>query len=154
SSAPRPASGTTTSSPAATRPRRSSSTPRSRARSTTRFCWRCWPAAGRPASTPTWGRRPPPRPWPTPAKTSSSTAPDPRPAAMTKDRKLILLGDSAFAEVAHEYFTHDSPYEVAAFSVERAFLKRDSLFGKPVVPFEELEQLYAPGEHSFYAALV
>jgi sugar O-acyltransferase (sialic acid O-acetyltransferase NeuD family) len=73
---------------------------------------------------------------------------------MTKDRKLILIGDSAFAEVAYEYFTHDSSYEVVAFSVERAYLTRDRLFGLPVVPFEELERHYAPAEHSFYAALV
>jgi sugar O-acyltransferase (sialic acid O-acetyltransferase NeuD family) len=73
---------------------------------------------------------------------------------MTKDRKLILLGDSAFAEVAYEYFTHDSPYEVVAFSVEQAHRKRDHLFGRPVVPFEALERAYPPGEHDFYAALV
>ncbi|MDY3559068.1 acetyltransferase [Gemmata sp. JC673] len=73
---------------------------------------------------------------------------------MQKDRKLILIGDSAFAEVAHEYFTHDSPYEVVAFAVERAFLTRTELFGKPVVPLEELPERYAPADHSFYAALV
>jgi sugar O-acyltransferase (sialic acid O-acetyltransferase NeuD family) len=73
---------------------------------------------------------------------------------MTKDRKLILLGDSAFAEVAYEYFTHDSPYEVVAFAVEAAYRKRDSLFGLPVVPFEALEQTYDPAGHHFYAALV
>jgi sugar O-acyltransferase (sialic acid O-acetyltransferase NeuD family) len=71
-----------------------------------------------------------------------------------KDRKLILIGDSAFAEVAYEYFTHDSPYEVVAFSVEQAYLQRDRLFGLPVVPFESLERHFAPGEHHFYAALV
>lgn len=69
-------------------------------------------------------------------------------------RRLILLGDSAFAEVAYEYFTHDSDYDVVAFSVERAFLRRESLFGLPVVPFEELQSHYAPDDHSFYAALV
>src|SRR5690349_3811524 len=73
---------------------------------------------------------------------------------MHKDRKLILIGDSAFAEVAYEYFTHDSPYEVIAFSVERAFQKRDRLFGLPVVPFEDLERQFEPAAHSFYAALV
>ena len=36
---------------------------------------------------------------------------------MTKKHKLILIGDSAFAEVAHEYFTWDSDYEVVAFAV-------------------------------------
>src|SRR6476469_2805961 len=71
-----------------------------------------------------------------------------------KDRKLILLGDSAFAEVAFEYFTHDSPYEVVAFAVERAFLKRSELFGVPVVALEDLPSLYSPAAHAFYAALV
>jgi sugar O-acyltransferase (sialic acid O-acetyltransferase NeuD family) len=73
---------------------------------------------------------------------------------MSKDRKLILLGDSAFAEVAFEYFTHDSPYEVVAFAVEREFRKRDELFGRPVVALEELPAKYAPTDHSFYAAVV
>lgn len=71
-----------------------------------------------------------------------------------KDRKLILLGDSAFAEVAFEYFQHDSPYEVVAFAVERAYLKRPELFGRPVVALEDLPGRFAPAEHSFYAALV
>ena len=71
-----------------------------------------------------------------------------------KRRRLVLLGDSAFAEVAYEYFTHDSDYEVVAFAVESAFLKREELFGLPVVPFEELERRYPAAEHSFYAALV
>lgn len=71
-----------------------------------------------------------------------------------KDRKLILLGDSAFAEVAFEYFQHDSPYEVVAFAVERAYLKRPELFGRPVVALEDLPARYAPQDHSFYAAVV
>jgi sugar O-acyltransferase (sialic acid O-acetyltransferase NeuD family) len=73
---------------------------------------------------------------------------------MTKDRKLILLGDSAFAEIAFEYFTYDSQYDVVAFAVERAFLKRPELFGRPVVAIEDLPKLYAPADHWFYAALV
>ena len=71
-----------------------------------------------------------------------------------KDRKLILLGDSAFAEVAFEYFTHDSPYEVVAFAVERAYLARPELFGRPVVAVEDLPRQYAAADHWFYAALV
>ena len=30
--------------------------------------------------------------------------------------KLVIIGDSAFAEVAYEYFTHDSEYEVVGSS--------------------------------------
>jgi sugar O-acyltransferase (sialic acid O-acetyltransferase NeuD family) len=74
--------------------------------------------------------------------------------APSKDRKLVIVGDSAFAEIAYEYFTHDSRYEVKGFAVERAFLKRDSLCGLPVVAFEDMEGTFAPAEHSFFAANV
>jgi sugar O-acyltransferase (sialic acid O-acetyltransferase NeuD family) len=73
---------------------------------------------------------------------------------MTKTKKLVILGDSAFAEVAYECFTHDSEYEVVGFSVDSAFLGRDQLFGLPVVPFEEIENFFDPAEVEFYAALV
>ncbi len=69
-------------------------------------------------------------------------------------KKLILLGDSLFAEIAYEYFSHDSDYEVVAFSVEREYITRESVFGLPVIPFEDLETQFAPAEHAFYAALV
>lgn len=67
---------------------------------------------------------------------------------------LIIVGDSAFAEVAYEYFTHDSDYRVVAFSVEREFMTRQSLFGLPVVALEDLEAHFDPASHHFYAALV
>ena len=73
---------------------------------------------------------------------------------MNKKRKLIIVGDSAFAEIAYEYFTCDSEYSVAAFAVERDYLRRDSFLGLPVVAFEDVGTLYAPEEHDFFAALV
>lgn len=73
---------------------------------------------------------------------------------MSGKKKLIIGGDSAFAEVAYELFTVESDYEVVAFAVEREYLKRDSLFDVPVVALEDLPSLYAPAEHSFYAATV
>jgi sugar O-acyltransferase (sialic acid O-acetyltransferase NeuD family) len=73
---------------------------------------------------------------------------------MPKTKKLVIIGDSAFAEIAYEYFTHDSDYEVVGFSVESAYLKREQLFGLPVVPFEQLEARFDPRETEFHAALV
>lgn len=73
---------------------------------------------------------------------------------MNKKRKLVIIGDSAFAEIAYEYFLYDSEYEVVAFSVEYEFLKRDNLFGLPIVPFESLEQMYSPNEHDVFVAVV
>lgn len=71
---------------------------------------------------------------------------------MIKTRKLVIVGDSAFAEIAHEYFDVDSDYEVVAFSVERDFLKHDEKRGLPIVPFEELESHFDPATHEVYVA--
>lgn len=70
-----------------------------------------------------------------------------------KDRKLVIVGDSAFAEIACEYFSADSRYEVAAFAVEQAYLNRDRLSGRPVVAFERLAELYPPDAHDVYVAI-
>lgn len=69
-------------------------------------------------------------------------------------RKLVIVGDSAFAEVAREYFDAESDHQVVAFAVEQAFLKRESLHGLPVVPFENLAQRFAPADHDVYVAVV
>lgn len=73
---------------------------------------------------------------------------------MKQAQKLIIVGDSYFAEVAYEYFTHDSEYEIVAFSVEQAYIKRTTLFDLPIVPFETLDVHYQPSEHKFFVAIV
>jgi len=72
---------------------------------------------------------------------------------IAKKEKLIITGDSAFAEIAYEYFTYDSKYEVVAFSVEAEFLGKKKLFGLPIVPFEDLEKQYNPREHKVFVAI-
>jgi sugar O-acyltransferase (sialic acid O-acetyltransferase NeuD family) len=66
---------------------------------------------------------------------------------------LVIVGDSLFAEIAYEYFTHDSDYDVVAFAVERGFAKHTELFGLPVVEFEDLPSRYPPEDHAVFAAL-
>lgn len=68
-------------------------------------------------------------------------------------RGLVIVGDSAFAEIAAEYFSCDSSYEVAGFSVERAYLKKLTLAGLPVVEFETLEQHHAVENHDVFVAV-
>ncbi len=70
-----------------------------------------------------------------------------------KKEKLVIVGAGEFAEIACEYFTYDSNYEVAAFSVERDYLKMEELLSLPVVPFEELEKLYDPAEYRVFVAV-
>ena len=72
---------------------------------------------------------------------------------MKKNKKLVIIGDSAFAEVAYECFSRDSDYEVVGFSVESAYLKQDSLFGLPVVAFETIHEKFSPQQVDFFAAV-
>lgn len=68
-------------------------------------------------------------------------------------RPLVLIGDSPIAEIAYEYFTHDSPHDVVAFAVERQYLTKKELFGIPVIPLDELSFRYPPAEHSAFVAI-
>lgn len=68
-------------------------------------------------------------------------------------KRLVVVGDSLFAEIALEYFTHDSDYDVVGFAVEQAYRKRATFHDLPVYPLETLEEHLAVGEHSVFAAL-
>ena len=70
-----------------------------------------------------------------------------------QNKKLVIFGDSALAEIAYEYFTHDSAYEVVAFTVTQDYLSRTSLFGMPIVPFETVDEAFGPGDHDMFVAL-
>lgn len=70
-----------------------------------------------------------------------------------ESRKLVIVGDGEFAEIAYEYFTHDSSYDVAAFAVERDYLKKNELFGLPVVAFEDLAAQYPPDRYDAFVAV-
>ena len=61
--------------------------------------------------------------------------------------KVVIFGNEPYAEMNHFYLSHDSPHEVAAFTVDRAYLKRPELLGCPVVPFEEIAQYYPPEDY-------
>ena len=68
-------------------------------------------------------------------------------------QQLVIIGDGEFAEIAYEYFTHDSPYEVVGFTVEKDYLKKEKLFGLPVVPFEQIENVYDPSRYNIFVAV-
>jgi sugar O-acyltransferase (sialic acid O-acetyltransferase NeuD family) len=72
---------------------------------------------------------------------------------MENKQKIVIIGDGETAELAYEYFTHDSPLEVVGFAVEAIYKKRDEFFGLPVVAFEEVERHFSPREHQAFAAI-
>jgi sugar O-acyltransferase (sialic acid O-acetyltransferase NeuD family) len=68
--------------------------------------------------------------------------------------KVIIFGLQDYAELAHYYLVHDSPYEVVAFCVNEQYLPSDKQFrGLPVVPFEHIESKYAPKDFLFFAPM-
>lgn len=70
---------------------------------------------------------------------------------MTKP--LIIFGSGDIAQLAHFYFSRDSNYSVAAFTVDAAFLQVRELWGLPVVPFEELAAQYPSDAYEMFIAL-
>jgi len=61
--------------------------------------------------------------------------------------KVVLFGNGSVASVVYFFLTHDSPYQVAAFTVDPDYIQEDTLFELPVVPFPGVESLYPPGEY-------
>lgn len=72
---------------------------------------------------------------------------------MDKSKKLVLIGDGELAEIAYEYFTYDSEYEVCGFSVEEEYLNQKELYNKPVVALETLEELFPIEEYEVFVAI-
>lgn len=72
---------------------------------------------------------------------------------MENEENLIIVGIGEFAEIAYEYFTHDSPYNVVAFSAEKEYIDKNSLFGLPIIPFEKLDEDYDPEEYKVFVAV-
>ena len=58
--------------------------------------------------------------------------------------KIILFGNGVIASTVYAYLTHNSSYQVAAFTVDRAYIKEPTMFGLPVAPFEDITTLYPP----------
>jgi sugar O-acyltransferase (sialic acid O-acetyltransferase NeuD family) len=67
--------------------------------------------------------------------------------------RVVIFGTNEMAMISHFYFTHDSPHEVVAFTVNAAFITSKQFCGLPVVPFEELENHYPPDQNSIFIAM-
>lgn len=68
-------------------------------------------------------------------------------------KKLIIIGNTSNAKLAHYYFSTDSDYEVVGFSVNKEFITEETFCDLPVVPFEEIEKLYPPNEFDAFVAV-
>lgn len=70
-----------------------------------------------------------------------------------KTKKLVIIGATSNAKLAKYFFDTDSDYEVAAFSVNEAYITEPLFRGLPVVPFEEVEKSYPPDQYDAFVAI-
>jgi len=68
-------------------------------------------------------------------------------------KKLVIFGLEDFADIAFEYFSHDSDYEVVAFTAHAKYIKSEYRFGIPILPYEKINTLIDPKKHFFFAAV-
>ena len=68
-------------------------------------------------------------------------------------KKLVIFGTGDIGQLAHFYFTHDSPYEVVAFTADKEFITEKQLLGLPLISFEEIAEKYPPDKYSMFVAL-
>ena len=69
------------------------------------------------------------------------------------NKRIIVFGVGQWAELAHFYFTHDSPHEVVAFTVDRDYLVGDTFHGLPVVAWDDVEQAVPPTAASMFVPI-
>lgn len=62
---------------------------------------------------------------------------------------IVIFGTGTLAQVIAEYWDDD----VCAYTVDADYIRLLELYGKPVVPFEEIQLSYPPDEHSIFVAV-
>jgi len=68
-------------------------------------------------------------------------------------KKLIIYGDSSYAEMISHYFQMDSEYQVVAFCVDKAYRTREEIDGLPVVDLENIEDHFSAQDHYIFSAI-
>lgn len=68
-------------------------------------------------------------------------------------KKVVIFGAGVFGEVVHFYLTHDSPYEVVAFSEHCEKIRKKNLFDLPIISFETIESNYPPSDFAMFIAI-
>ena len=64
------------------------------------------------------------------------------------ENEIIIFGTGEFAQEIFLYLEKFSEFKVVAFTIHKEFIKDKTLFEKPIIPFEEIENNYSPNEVS------
>jgi sugar O-acyltransferase (sialic acid O-acetyltransferase NeuD family) len=58
---------------------------------------------------------------------------------------IVIFGAGQIAEVATAYIDRHGPDRVVGFTVDRSHAKSETLHGRPIIPWEDLERRFPPG---------
>lgn len=72
---------------------------------------------------------------------------------MNKTKKLIIFGNTNYAEMVCDYFSEYSEYEVVCFTVNKNYRQGDTFYNMKIVDFEEIEKYYSPSEYDMFIAV-
>jgi sugar O-acyltransferase (sialic acid O-acetyltransferase NeuD family) len=67
--------------------------------------------------------------------------------------RVVIVGTGETAAIAFEYFRHDTPHEIVAFSAETAFISSEVYYDRPVVPLEVLSEFYPAARNRTFVAV-
>jgi sugar O-acyltransferase (sialic acid O-acetyltransferase NeuD family) len=68
-------------------------------------------------------------------------------------KKVVIFGTGDIGHLAHYYMIHDSLFQVIAFCADAAFITSKNFLGLPLVPFEEILNIYPPDDFDMFVAL-
>lgn len=68
-------------------------------------------------------------------------------------KPLVIFGLGDIGQLAHYYFTNDTQYRVAGFTVDRDYVEGPEFCGLPVVAFDSVTERFPPAEHDMFIAL-
>ncbi len=67
--------------------------------------------------------------------------------------KLVVFGTGQTSDIVSYYLERDSEHEIVAYTVDREHLYKDLHNGKPVIPFEQVQDRYSPSEYRMFVAV-
>lgn len=67
--------------------------------------------------------------------------------------KIIIFGTGKIADVLFYFLKNESEFEPIAFTADKEFIKEEKFNDLPIVPFQEIEKHYSPGEYKMFVAI-
>jgi sugar O-acyltransferase (sialic acid O-acetyltransferase NeuD family) len=68
-------------------------------------------------------------------------------------KKLIIFGQGLYTEIAHQYFTDDSEYEVVCFTKDDDYIDSNTYLGLPMVEFSKIQDSYPPDQFDMHISV-